>query len=57
MSKNVLIIDTSHRKEGNSESLADKFARGTLDAGNNVEKISIHNKTVNSSDQDVNESD
>lgn len=47
MNKNVLIIATSPRKGGNSELLADEFARGALDAGNNVEKISTYDKTVN----------
>ena len=46
MSKKVLIISTSPRKNGNSEILADEFARGAKEAGNIVEKISLCDKTV-----------
>lgn len=46
MSKNVLIISTSPRKGGNSETLADAFAKGAIDAGNYVEKISLYDKTI-----------
>ena len=46
MSKKVLIISTSPRKNGNSEILADAFTRGAKEAGNIVEKISLYNKTV-----------
>lgn len=47
MSKNVLIISTSPRKGGNSETLADAFAKGAADAGNQVEKVSLYDKTIN----------
>lgn len=47
MGKNVLIISTSPRKSGNSETLADAFARGSAEAGNQVEKVSLHDKTIN----------
>lgn len=47
MSKNVLIISTSPRKGGNSDILADEFAKGAAQAGHNVEKISLYNKTIN----------
>ena len=46
MSKNVLVISTSPRKNGNSALLAEEFARGAQQAGNNVEKISLHDKTI-----------
>lgn len=46
MSKKVLVISTSPRKNGNSEILADEFARGTKEAGNIVEKVSLYDKTV-----------
>jgi multimeric flavodoxin WrbA len=46
MSKNVLIISTSPRKNGNSETLADAFAKGAADAGNTVEKVSLYDKTI-----------
>ena len=38
MSKNVIIISSSPRKGGNSDTRCDKFAQGAKDAGNNVEK-------------------
>ncbi len=46
MSKNILIISTSPRKNGNSEMLADAFLNGAKDAGNSVEKISLYDKTI-----------
>ncbi len=46
MNKKVLIISTSLRKGGNSETLADEFARGAKEAGNIVEKISLYDKTI-----------
>lgn len=46
MSKKVLIISTSPRKNGNSEILADEFANGAKAAGNMVEKVSLYDKTV-----------
>lgn len=46
MSKKVLIISASPRKGGNSETLADEFARGAKEAGNIVEKISLYDKTI-----------
>ena len=36
MRKNVLIISSSPRKGGNSETLAASFAKGAQDAGNHV---------------------
>lgn len=45
--KNVLIISTSLRKGGNSETLAKNFADGAVYAGNNVEFISLVGKTIN----------
>lgn len=46
MSKKVLIISTSPRKGGNSDMLADAFVQGAQDAGNDVEKISLHDKNI-----------
>ncbi|TCK89088.1 multimeric flavodoxin WrbA [Natranaerovirga hydrolytica] len=46
MSKKVLIISTSPRKVGNSQTLAKKFAKGAEDAGHNVEIVSLHDKTI-----------
>lgn len=46
MSKKVLVISTSPRKGGNSDTLADEFARGAREAGNQVEKIFLADKTI-----------
>lgn len=46
MSKNILVISTSPRKGGNSETLADSFIRGAKEAGNQVEKICLYDKTI-----------
>lgn len=46
MKKNVLVISTSLREGGNSETLADAFIRGAQEAGNQVEKICLYNKTI-----------
>lgn len=44
--KNVLVISTSPRKGGNSESLALEFARGAEEAGNRVETIFFREKNI-----------
>lgn len=44
--KNVLIISTSPRKNGNSEMLAASFAKGVSEAGNNVEIVSLTDKKI-----------
>ena len=41
MSKKVLIISSSPRKGGNSDTLCDAFAEGAKEAGNEVEKVRI----------------
>ena len=41
MAKKVLVITSSMRRGGNSETLADEFARGAAEAGNSVEKIAL----------------
>lgn len=46
MSKKVLVISSSLRKNGNSETLAKEFARGAKDAGNEVEFISLADKKI-----------
>lgn len=46
MSKAVLVISTSPRKNGNSDALADAFIRGAQQAGNQVEKINLYDKTI-----------
>ena len=47
MSKKVLVISTSLRKNSNSDALADAFMQGAIDGGNAVEKISLKDKTIN----------
>ncbi|SHK47921.1 flavodoxin family protein [Desulforamulus aeronauticus] len=46
MSKKVLIISTSPRKGGNSETLAKEFAKGAQEAGHSAEIVSLHDKTI-----------
>lgn len=46
MSKSVLIISTSPRRGGNSDTLADEFARGAAEAGCQVEKVCLYDKTI-----------
>lgn len=41
MSKQVLIISSSPRKNGNSDTLCDQFMKGAEEAGNRVEKIRL----------------
>lgn len=47
MAKKVLVISTSLRKGGNSETLADSFLQGAQSAGNIAEKVSLCGKTIN----------
>lgn len=46
MAKNVLIITTSLRNNSNSDRLAEAFAKGVKEAGNNVETVSLKGKTI-----------
>ncbi len=46
MSKKVLILSGSPRKEGNSDLLCDAFMRGAEEAGNQVKKIFIRDKKI-----------
>ena len=46
MSKKVLIITTSLRNDSNSDKLAASFAKGALEAGNDVETVSLKGKTI-----------
>lgn len=46
MDKQVLIISTSPRTGGNSETLAEAFARGAKEAGNRVETVSLSDKVI-----------
>ena len=38
MSKRVLVISTSPRKDSNSDALAEEFAKGAREAGHEVEE-------------------
>lgn len=44
MTKKVLIISSSLRKGGNSETLCDAFQKGAEEAGYQVEKVSLAGK-------------
>ena len=44
MNKKVLILSSSPRKDGNSETLAAAFANGALEAGNLVETVHLREK-------------
>lgn len=44
--KKVLVISTSMRKNGNSDTLAKFFANGARESGNDVEEISLANKNI-----------
>ena len=46
MSKTVLVLSTSPRKGGNSDALAGAFVRGAQEAGHQVEKITLYDKTI-----------
>ena len=39
--KKVIVVTSSPRKGGNSETLAQKFAEGAIDAGNEVEIVAV----------------
>lgn len=46
MSKRVLIISSSIRPNSNSELLANAFANGARESGNEVELVSLKEKTI-----------
>lgn len=46
MSKKVLILSGSPRKNGNSDILCDEFAKGAVKAGHKVEKIRVADKKI-----------
>lgn len=46
MNKKVLILSSSPRRGGNSDMLCDEFMRGASDAGNQVEKVFLRDKTI-----------
>ncbi len=46
MSKKVLILSGSPRKDGNSDILCNEFMRGAMKSGNEVEKIRVAEKKI-----------
>ena len=46
MSKKVVVISTSLRANSNSALLAEQFANGVMDAGHDVEVISLNGKNI-----------
>ena len=46
MAKKILILSSSPRRGGNSDSLCDEFARGAREAGHDVEKIFLRDRTI-----------
>lgn len=47
MNKNVLILSSSPRRGGNSDTLCNQFLRGAIASGNQVEKVFLRDKTIN----------
>ena len=46
MNKEILVISTSPRSGGNSDTLAEEWIRGAREAGNHVEKVTLYDKTI-----------
>ena len=46
MSQTILILSTSPRKGGNSDTLANEFLKGAKDVGHRVEKVCLSDKTI-----------
>lgn len=46
MAKKVLILSSSPRRGGNSDTLCDEFMRGAMESGNEVEKIFLRDKVT-----------
>lgn len=47
MSKKIVVISSTPRKNGNSDILSDEFIKGALDAGHQAEKIRLSEKNIN----------
>jgi multimeric flavodoxin WrbA len=47
VSKKVLVLSASPRKDGNSDLLCDQFMLGAKEAGNQAEKIFLRDKEIN----------
>lgn len=46
MTKKVLILSSSPRRGGNSDSLCDEFMRGAIESGYEAEKVFLRDKTI-----------
>ena len=46
MSRRILVISTSLRRNSNSEALANAFARGAQEAGAEVEQVTLREKQI-----------
>ena len=46
MTKKILVLSSSFRKGGNSDTLCDQFVKGAVEAGHQVEKIFINDKKI-----------
>ena len=46
MTKKVLILSSSPRRGGNSDTLCDEFVRGAIESGNEAEKVFLRDKTI-----------
>ncbi|MBN2925635.1 MAG: flavodoxin family protein, partial [Bifidobacterium sp.] len=46
MGKKVLVVSSTPRKNGNSEMLADAFAKGAREAGHSVETVHLREKQL-----------
>jgi multimeric flavodoxin WrbA len=47
MSKKVLVLSSSPRKGGNSDTLCDEFIKGVQETGNQAEKIFLRDRKIN----------
>ena len=47
MGKNVIVISSSPRKNGNSDLLCNEFIKGAQEAGHNAEKIFLRDCKIN----------
>jgi multimeric flavodoxin WrbA len=47
MNKNVLVLSSSPRKNGNSDLLCDQVIKGAQESGHQAEKISLREKKIN----------
>ena len=46
MAKKVLILSSTPRRRGNSDTLCDEFMRGAIEGGSEVEKVFLRDKNI-----------